>query len=113
MKNYIMLKNNGIEKSIEFSCMRRFSNKISGIILHFNINKIILLIFILTSFGSVTGQNTPASNPPPIPQRGMPTNQNAAPIGDGTFYLAGFMLAYIAIKIRQAKKNKACQSTHM
>lgn len=78
----------------------------------FKLKRIFLISLFITILGTVTGQGLPASDPPPPPSRGGTLNQNGAgsengaPIGDGTYYLIGFALAYFGAKIIQSNKNE-------
>ncbi|NWJ52835.1 MAG: hypothetical protein HXX14_18440 [Bacteroidetes bacterium] len=104
MKNYILFNERGTICSLITNWIVFFFETSKG---HFfQLKKILIILFIFFFFGSISGQTLPSSDPPNLPQRGRNGNENAAPIGDGTFYLIGFGLAYIAVKIIQANKKE-------
>lgn len=105
MKNYILFKKSKTIRSVSLNWRGFFCNTIKGFYFQLKKKPLFLILFIFIFFGSISGQDLPSSAPPNLPQRGRSGNQKAAPIGDGTFYLVDFGLAYIAVKIIQANKK--------
>ena len=103
MKNYNLLKKNRAICSLRTNRIIFFYITTKGY--YFQLKRILLILCIFFFFESVSGQDLLNSDPPDLPQRGGNGNENAAPIGDGTFYLVGFGLAYIAVKIIRANKK--------
>jgi hypothetical protein len=104
MKNYILLEKSRAVCSSRINWLTFFHNSTNCF--NFHLKRILLLPFIFFFFETISAQDLPNSDPPDLPQRGGNGNENAAPIGDGTFYLVGFGLAYIAVKIIRANKKE-------
>lgn len=104
MKNHIFSKKNGAICFFDHNFIGFFNKTAKSF--YSQLKRVLLVFCIFFFFGSISGQGLPSSNPPDLPQRSRSSNENAAPIGDGTFYLIGFAIAYIAVKIKQANKKE-------
>lgn len=104
MKNHIFSKKNGAICFFDHNFIGFFNKTAKDF--YSQLRRVLLVFCIFFFFGSISGQDLASSDPPDLPHRGKSGNENPAPIGDGTFYLVGFALAYIAVKVRQANKKE-------